>query len=153
MSHMAREPESPPGLHVVQIRYQGSERAEPEVTRPTPMRHPALTSGLVKRRRRAGVSGRQRDEEPTVNLGLIGEIAEAVAAGRRAGKPVLVVGGNCAVVPGVVGGLQEAHGPAAKVVSSGSTLTAISIPLAPLPPVCSAGCRSRSRPVWPTPLA
>ena len=58
----------------------------------------------------------RRDEEPTINLGLIGgEIAAAVAAGRREGKPVLVVGGNCAAVPGVVGGLQEAHGPAAKI--------------------------------------
>jgi arginase len=38
-----------------------------------------------------------------------------VAEGRRAGNPVLVVGGNCAVVPGVVGGLQEAHGPAARI--------------------------------------
>ncbi|MDQ3225471.1 MAG: arginase family protein, partial [Chloroflexota bacterium] len=54
--------------------------------------------------------------EPTINLGLIGgEIAEAVAKGRRAGKPVLVVGGSCAVVPGVVGGLQKAHGPAARI--------------------------------------
>ena len=63
-----------------------------------------------------GFPEEQRDEEPTVNLGLIGgEIAEAVAEGRRAGKRVLVVGGNCAAVPGVVGGLQQAHGPAAQI--------------------------------------
>jgi len=58
----------------------------------------------------------QRDEEPTINLGLIGgEIAKAVAEGRSAGQPVLVVGGNCAITPGVVGGLQQVHGPAARI--------------------------------------
>src|SRR5918994_6991172 len=114
---MAREPERAPGLHVVQIRYQGSERAEPE-SDPTDA---YAASGAYERLGEASVvepefPEGQRDEEPTVNLGLIGsEIAEAVAAGRRTGKPVLVVGGNCAVVPGVVGGLQEAHGPAARI--------------------------------------
>ena len=44
-----------------------------------------------------------------------GEIAAAVAAGRRAGKPVLVVGGTCDAVPGIMGGLQQAHGPAARI--------------------------------------
>ena len=89
MSHMAREPESPRGLHVVQIRYQGSERAEPE-SDPTDA---YAASGAYERLGEAAVvepefPEGQRDEEPTVNLGLIGgEIAEAVAAGRRAGKP------------------------------------------------------------------
>jgi arginase len=58
----------------------------------------------------------RRDPSPTVNLGIIGaEIADAVAMGRRAGEPVLVVGGNCGAVPGVIGGLQQAHGPAARI--------------------------------------
>ncbi|MGH9173261.1 MAG: arginase family protein, partial [Vicinamibacterales bacterium] len=57
-----------------------------------------------------------RSDEPTVNLGLIGgEIARSVAEGRRGGQPVLVVGGNCAITPGVIGGLQDVHGPAAKI--------------------------------------
>src|SRR5829696_7096330 len=105
------------GLHVVRIRYQGSERALPGSD---PVDAYAA-SGAYERLGEATVveptfPEAQRDEEPTVNLGLIGgEIAESVAAGRRAGKPVLVVGGNCAAVPGVVGGLQQAHGPAAKI--------------------------------------
>jgi arginase len=58
----------------------------------------------------------RRADEPAINLGLIGgEIAAAVAQGRDAGKPVLVVGGNCRSVPGIVGGLQEAHGAAARI--------------------------------------
>src|SRR5215210_8357777 len=105
------------GLHVVQIRYQGSDPALPGSD---PVDAYAA-SGAYQRLREVTVVEPEfpedrRDEEPTINLGLIGgQIAEAVAAGRRAGKPVLVVGGNCATVPGVVGGLQEAHGPAAKI--------------------------------------
>src|SRR5919107_747560 len=114
---MAAETERLPGLHVVQIRYQGSD---PAVPGSDPVDAYAA-SGAYQRLGEATVVEPEfpedrRDEEPTINLGLIGgQIAEAVAAGRREGKPVLVVGGNCASVPGVVGGLQEAHGPAAKI--------------------------------------
>ncbi len=105
------------GLHVVPIRYQGHERARPasdpvdayaasgafDLLGPATVTEPAFPE-----ERRSG--------EPTVDLGLIGgEIAAAVAAGRRNGRPVLVVGGNCASVPGVIGGLQTAHGPAARI--------------------------------------
>lgn len=44
-----------------------------------------------------------------------GRIAEAVASGARAGLPVLVVGGNCTCLPGVLGGLQQAFGPATRI--------------------------------------
>src|SRR5918994_7505823 len=98
---MANDPERVPGLQVVQIRYQGSERALPGSD---PVDAYAA-SGAYQRLGEATVvepafPEEQRDEEPTVNLGLIGgEIADAVAAGRRDGKPVLVVGGECAPVP------------------------------------------------------
>ena len=117
MSSMAAVTGRLPGLHVVQIRYQGSERALPGSD---PVDAYAA-SGAYERLGEATVVDpefpeERRTEEPTINLGLIGgEIAEAVAAGRRVDKPVLVVGGNCATVPGVVGGLQEAHGPAARI--------------------------------------
>src|SRR5688500_19748033 len=109
---MAAATERLPGLHIVQVRYQGSERASAE----SDPSDAYVASGAYDRLGEATVvepafPEEQRDEEPTVNLGLIGgQIAEVVAAGSRAGKPVLVVGGNCAIVPGVVGGLQEAHG-------------------------------------------
>src|SRR5215217_1127425 len=114
---MAAEIDKLPGLHVVQIRYQGSDPALPGSD---PVDAYAA-SGAYQRLGAATVvepsfPDDHRDEGPTINLGLIGgQIAEAVAEGRREGKPVLVVGGNCAAVPGVVGGLQEAHGPAAKI--------------------------------------
>jgi arginase len=55
-------------------------------------------------------------EDTTDNLGLInGQIADAVAAARGAGKAVMMVGGDCQHITGVVGGLQDAHGPTAKI--------------------------------------
>src|SRR5215210_9368864 len=105
------------GLHVVQIRYQGSD---PPLPGSDPVDAYAASGAYEQLGETTVVEPEfpedRRGEEPTINLGLIGgEIAEAVAAGRRAGKPVLVVGGNCAAVPGVVGGLQEAHGPTARL--------------------------------------
>jgi len=46
---------------------------------------------------------------------LGGAIAESVSSARRDGKAVLVVGGNCTHMPGVVGGLQDAHGARARI--------------------------------------
>ncbi|MBU0595627.1 arginase family protein [Candidatus Bipolaricaulota bacterium] len=47
-----------------------------------------------------------------LSLGFLnGAIAEAVAAGRRTGAAILMTGGDCTHVTGVVGGLQDAHGP------------------------------------------
>ena len=42
-------------------------------------------------------------------------IAAAVAAGVRAGRQPLLVGGNCTGVPGMVGGLQQGHGPLTRI--------------------------------------
>jgi len=58
---------------------------------------------------------RRSSNEPE-NLGTLGgEIAEAVASGRYAGHGVLMTGGDCSHITGVVGGLQDAHGPEAKI--------------------------------------
>ncbi len=54
-------------------------------------------------------------DEPD-NIGLLGgAIAEAVAAGRRAGRAVLMTGGDCSHISGVVGGLQDVHGAEVRV--------------------------------------
>jgi arginase len=106
-----------PGLHVVQIRYHGSEPVKVE-SDPVPA---YAASGAYDQLGVATVvepvfPEERRVQEPTDNLGIFGgEIADAVAEGRRAGKPVLVLGGNCASVPGVIGGLQQAHGPDARI--------------------------------------
>lgn len=58
----------------------------------------------------------QRAEEPTDNLGLLGgEIAEMVSTARSQRKAVLMAGGDCSHITGVLGGLQDAHGPATRI--------------------------------------
>src|SRR5262245_50119407 len=57
-----------------------------------------------------------RGDQETDNLGLIGSaIADEVATARRAGRAVLMTGGDCTHITGVLGGLQDAHGAAARV--------------------------------------
>lgn len=55
-------------------------------------------------------------EDPVDSIALMcGRIADEVAAGFSAGEHVVVAGGNCAALPGVVGGLQQAHGSTARI--------------------------------------
>ena len=56
------------------------------------------------------------DAEPYLQLGALdGAIAEAAAEACRAGRAVLMTGGNCSHAPGVLGGLQDAYGPGARI--------------------------------------
>jgi arginase len=56
------------------------------------------------------------EEDQEVALGaLCGAIADVVARARRAGKGVLMTGGNCHHATGVLGGLQDAHGAGARI--------------------------------------
>jgi arginase len=55
------------------------------------------------------------DDPPTALGQMGGVIADAVAAGRHAGRRVLLTGGDCTHAVGVLGGLQRAHGPAVRV--------------------------------------
>lgn len=58
----------------------------------------------------------KRGADDAANVGLLcGAIAAAAAAAQRAGQAVLLTGGSCAHAPGVLGGLQDAHGPAARI--------------------------------------
>lgn len=50
------------------------------------------------------------------NLGLLGgEIADAVANGVRQGNAVIMTGGDCSHITGVIGGLQNAYGTDARI--------------------------------------
>jgi arginase len=56
------------------------------------------------------------EDDPVADVALLGgRIAAAVAEGVRAGKKVLMIGGNCTCVPGMVGGLQQALGPTTRI--------------------------------------
>jgi arginase len=56
------------------------------------------------------------EEDPVSDVALLGgRIAEAVADGVRDGKKVMMVGGNCTCVPGMVGGLKQGLGQMTKI--------------------------------------
>jgi arginase len=57
-----------------------------------------------------------RTDDPALNVGLLGGvIADEVAQAQHNGEAVVMVGGNCSHMTGVVGGLQSAHGPGARI--------------------------------------
>jgi arginase len=56
------------------------------------------------------------EDDPVADVALLGgRIAEAVAEGVRAGSKVMMIGGNCTCVPGMVGGLKQGHGQLTKI--------------------------------------
>jgi len=108
----------PPGLEVIGVRYRGSTPAtgdergldaylaaavywEPGI--PVVYNEPVLPVG------------RRSDDPPTALGQICAVVADSVAAGRRAGRAVLVTGGDCTHAVGVLGGLQRAHGPASRI--------------------------------------
>ena len=58
----------------------------------------------------------QRSGDIPTDLGTLnGLIADEVAAARAANKVILMTGGNCCHITGIVGGLQDAHGAGARI--------------------------------------
>ena len=107
-------------LQVIGIGYW-DDRPAPEGSSPVPL---YLASGVFEEAagggeltyREPALPPERRGEDVIANLGALGgEIAAAVAAGVRAGERVAVVGGNCSHLPGIRGGLRDAHGPAARI--------------------------------------
>lgn len=105
-------------LRVIPIRYKGSR---PYASDEDPTGHYAASGaydvlGGAVRVVEPRFPEERRSAEPSDNLGIIGGvIAEIVAEGRRAGERILVVGGDCGHVPGIVSGLQQAHGADARI--------------------------------------
>lgn len=105
-------------LHVTAVRFRGSRPAAGDERSIDAF----ATSGVYQQ---AGVPvelhepafpEQLRSEVETDNLGLLGDvIADQIANARRAGQAVLVTGGDCTHITGVLGGLQDAHGPAARI--------------------------------------
>jgi arginase len=56
----------------------------------------------------------EEDQEAALGA-LCGAIAGIVGRARRGGKGILMTGSNCHSAPGVVGGLQDAHGAGARI--------------------------------------
>ena len=154
-------------LHVVPIRYSGTRLATPD---DDPIPTYATEAGYDTFEGSATttepiLADDARTGEPTTDLGVIGgEIADAVAEGLRDGRATLVVGGNCAHVPGVVGGIQQAYGPGTRIGlfwldahgDFNTPRTTLSGMLGGMPVAVSAGLawpewRERSKQVAPLP--
>jgi arginase len=107
-----------PALRVIAVRYRGSQLAGGDERSVDAL----AASGVY---RRAGVPfdiveprfpEAQRSGSPVRDIGVLGGlIAREVAAARRQGQAILMVGGNCSHSTGVVGGLQDAHGAGARL--------------------------------------
>src|SRR5690242_21797063 len=105
-------------LHVTGVRYRGSRPAQGDERALD-----AYTRANVYQQGLAPVAYHEvvfpehlRSTVEPDNLGLIGgAIAESVAAACRAGAGVVLTGGDCTHSTGVLGGLQAAHGPAARI--------------------------------------
>lgn len=113
---MAAKPIS--ALQVIAVRYrssqlaQGDERSIDAFAASGVYHQAGVTVDIVEPR----FPEAQRTPDAAENLGLLGGvIADAVAQARREGKAVLMTGGNCTHGTGVFGGLQDAHGPAARI--------------------------------------
>lgn len=105
-------------LQVIGVRYlngepaQGDERALDAYERSGVYGRAGIPFTIVEPK----LAEAQRLNDETDNLGLLGgEIANAVAAARREEKAILMTGGNCCHITGILGGLQDANGPEVKV--------------------------------------
>ena len=106
------------GLQVIGVRYRqskpapGDERALDAYAAAGVYQQAQVPFEVVEP---AMPEGQRRNEESD-NLGLLGgAIAETVAAARRQGKAILMTGGDCNHMTGLLGGLQDAYGPAARI--------------------------------------
>ncbi len=105
-------------LQVVEIRYLDARWAPEETPEPEAYRARGLyaAAGWRAVHREPRLPDGERTGDRIADLGRVGgRIAEAVAEGAREGRKVLVVGGNCSHLPGVIGGLQQAYGPEVRV--------------------------------------
>lgn len=105
-------------LNVVGVRYRGSRLAEDDERALDAYIASAVywEPGLAVVYGEPQMPERLRGPDEPRNLGSIcAAIADAVAAGRRAGQAVLVTGGDCTHSVGVFAGLQQAHGPTARI--------------------------------------
>ncbi len=105
-------------LQVVAVRYrlgqpaEGDERALDAYAAAGVYRQAGVSVDVVEP---ALPEGQFRANEAATVGALCGAIAGVVVAARRAGKAVLMTGGDCTHATGVVGGLQEAHGAIARL--------------------------------------
>ncbi len=100
-------------LHVVGLRYWNDIRAEDAAVQiiEEGRKVCAEVAGEMVSYGEPRFAEERRVADRVTNLGTYGgAVADEVAAGVRAGKRVVALGSNCTVLPGILGGLQEANG-------------------------------------------
>jgi arginase len=106
------------GIDVVGVRYRGSAPASGDERALDAYIGSAIywEPGLPVVYGEPVLPAARRSDDPPTALGQIGAaVADAVSAARRAGRAVLLTGGDCTHAVGVLGGLQRAHGPASRI--------------------------------------
>ena len=105
-------------FNIIAVRYRGSLMAEDVENTVDALASSGVynSAGIQFTVFEPRISEAQWSSDPIVNLGLIGgKIADSVADGSKKGNAVILTGGNCAHMTGVVGGLQDAHGTSARI--------------------------------------
>jgi arginase len=110
------------GLQILQVDYFGGQPAPPGFYALEAYASAYSAAGVPYTMTAPRLPGDERPAESpgpsdeASRLGALnGAIADAVAEGRRAGKAIVLAGGNCSHAPGVLGGLQDAHGAGARI--------------------------------------
>lgn len=143
-------------LHVVEIQYRNADRSEDRVSQTAAFREAGVYDGAGGELSfdTPGLSDNERTADEIENLGLMGgHIADAVADGLDSLNAVVVTGGNCSHVPGVVGGIQQSLGADARIGlvwfdahgDSNTPKTTLSGMLGGMPVAVSAGL---CYPIW-----
>ena len=105
-------------LQVIGVPYRNADFAEPIVTvlKAFESSQAYTKAGVLFDYAEPDLSENERTAVETDNIGrLNGSIADHVANARRENRAILMTGGNCCHITGVVGGLQDVHGPDVKV--------------------------------------
>ncbi len=105
-------------LEVIGVRYRGARFAGPDHAALDTYREQDIYSqaGIPYTYSEPRVPDGSEPGCPETDLGILGgAIAGIAAGGRKAGKQLLMTGGNCNHATGILGGLQAAHGAGARI--------------------------------------
>jgi arginase len=110
------------GLQILEVNYFGGRPAPPGFYALDAYAEAYGAAGVPYQLIAPRLPGDEEPAEPldprdeVLRLGALnGAIADAVAQARRRGQAIVLAGGNCSHAPGVLGGLQDAHGAGARV--------------------------------------
>jgi len=101
-------------LRIIGIRYRGADPATGDERGLDAYAAPGVygAAGVPFEVVEPRLSPEERTGDDAADIGTLnGRIADAVADARRSSASILMTGGNCTHITGVIGGLQDAHGP------------------------------------------